>query len=1158
MGQRRKHSAIGRAVTVVTLASTGVVGVAVPHVTAEMFAPPADGTVISWGLDVEGQLGDGDRPNVDSPSEVPGLFATSIEAGNTFSFAVDPAGAVLGWGRDGADAALGNGVGFSNDMSSPIGFGAVRVESGFFHTLASKADGSAWVWGVDMDGALGNGPGASWLYAPMELTLPGGATVVDFDAGGLHSLVVTTDGAAYAFGRGDDGQLGLANGFVDAESPTPVAMPEGVGVVDVDAGWYHSLAIGTDGQLYAWGDGGRGRLGTGGLGSSDVPKVVSLAPGVLPVAISAGGEFSLAIGDDGLLYSWGSDDFGVLGNGPGGASAVPQPAALPEAVAPVAISAGGYHSLMLGADGAVYAWGADLDEQIGDGAGAVTVESMVPVAVGPFTAVSAGFNHSLALAGDGQVWAWGGNAFAQTGVAPSSGAVVTQLPSGAEVSSLAAGLEHTLAIADDVLWAWGSDDYGKLGNGAIGSVGAPEAIELPPGVTPREVSAAWLSSLMIAADGTVFTWGLDQEGQLGNGPGSDNVGEPTAIELAPGVRGVTAASGGEHHLVIGDDGKLYAFGLDRFGQLGDGPTGDGGWAESPVLVDLPPSVSPVMIAAGRAFSLAVGDNGVLYGWGNNQFAQLGQGSAGGNRSEPTVISLPAGFVPVQLVAGGAHAFVVGADGSLYAWGRDDFGQVGNGTANDGSLVVSPTALTLPSGVRPVSVAGGRVHSVMLGSDGQVYGWGRRTEGQLGNRAVITSSLSSPTVLPLGVPVSSAVAVVAGPYHNLVVTGSTPRTVPQAPGAPTATLTGASTAAVSFGAPAGDGGWPVRWYRATCVSSNGGAAHAVLGVTSPIAVSGLTSNRAYTCSVEAINALGASAASPPTNQIVTATVPGAPTGLVAVVGNGQVSLTWSPPTSDGGSPITDYLVFRSSNGGVSYSEVADGVSLLPSAVVTGLRGGTTYRFRIRAVNAVGNSNYSSMIDATPTAVPSAPLSLSGVPGSGSVALSWSAPVSNGGAPITDYLVYRSSNGGASYALVSDPVSASTTANVAGLASWVSYRFRVQAVNSQGMGNFSSTIDVTALDSAPSAPLGLTAVPGAQRVALSWSPPANNGGAPVTDYRVFRSSNGGVWYSLVNDAVSTSTSFTVTGLANGVNYRFRIRAVNAIGQGNYSNVVSATPS
>ena len=191
-----------------------------------------------------------------------------------------------------------------------------------------------------------------------------------------------------------------------------------------------------------------------------------------------------------------------------------------------------------------------------------------------------------------------------------------------------------------------------------------------------------------------------------------------------------------------------------------------------------------------------------------------------------------------------------------------------------------------------------------------------------------------------------------------------------------------------------------------------------------------------------------------------TEPDAPTDLAATPASTQMALTWTAPAANG-SAITDYIVEYKLAADGSWSTFADGTSTSTSATVTGLTNDSSYNFRVSAVNGVGTGSPSSTVTATPAlAAPSAPQSLSASTGtSGAVGLSWSAPLTDGGASITDYIVEYKLAADGSWSTFADGTSASTTATVTGLTNNSSYNFRVSAVNSVGTGTASSTVTAT---------------------------------------------------------------------------------------------------
>jgi predicted phage tail protein len=296
-----------------------------------------------------------------------------------------------------------------------------------------------------------------------------------------------------------------------------------------------------------------------------------------------------------------------------------------------------------------------------------------------------------------------------------------------------------------------------------------------------------------------------------------------------------------------------------------------------------------------------------------------------------------------------------------------------------------------------------------------------------------------------------------------------------------------------------------------------------------------------------------------SALVTVLSPGQPTGLTATVGGSRVILSWTAPASTAGAdPATSYNVYDGTTADFR-NGTAVATSATTSATVTGLAGGTTYYFRVTGVNAGGQGPASQEASAGPASAPGPPTGLTVTPGSSRVSLSWAAPASDGGSPVTGYKIYDGTTAdfrdGASAA-----TSTTTSATVTGLAGGTTYYFRVTAVNavSEGPASAEASATVTMPPAEPGPPTGLTAASGGGRVRLSWTAPASNGGSPVTGYIIYQgTSPGGESAALVNGSMVKATGYTVTGLANGTTYYFRVAAVNAVGQGRESGETSATP-
>tara|TARA_B100000953_G_scaffold146589_1_gene121376 strand:- start:1874 stop:3385 length:1512 start_codon:yes stop_codon:yes gene_type:complete len=393
------------------------------------------------------------------------------------------------------------------------------------------------------------------------------------------------------------------------------------------------------------------------------------------------------------------------------------------------------------------------------------------------------------------------------------------------------------------------------------------------------------------------------------------------------------------------------------------------------------------------------------------------------------------------------------------------------------------------------------------------------------------------------------------------TSSTPRTTPGEPTSLSGTA-GNAEVSLSWTAPTSNGGASISGYKVES-STNGGSTWSTsiadTGSSSTSAVvDGLSNGTAVTFRVSAINVAGTGSASD-TEATTPRTRPGQPTGLSATESSTQVELSWSAPSSDGGSAVTGYKVERSTNSGLTWTTVvADTGSTSTSSTVSGLTNGTSYAFRISAVNAAGTGTGSSTVTATPRTTSDAPTGLAGTPGDQQVTLAWTAPSGSGGTVVTGYRVERSADGGSTWTtVVADTGSTTTAYTVTGLTNGSAYSFRTAAVNDAGTGSMSSTASATPRTT-PGPPTGVAPVDGDTQSALSWTAPGSDGGVAVTGYRIEQSTDGGTtWTTVVADTESTSTAYTVTGLTNGSTYDFRVSAVNAAGTGAASSSAGASP-
>lgn len=287
-----------------------------------------------------------------------------------------------------------------------------------------------------------------------------------------------------------------------------------------------------------------------------------------------------------------------------------------------------------------------------------------------------------------------------------------------------------------------------------------------------------------------------------------------------------------------------------------------------------------------------------------------------------------------------------------------------------------------------------------------------------------------------------------------------------------------------------------------------------------------------------------------------TVPGQPTELAGTPGNGQAELTWTAPSS-GGFDITSYTVRYDSGKGASTVSTESSEA---SYTLTGLTNETTYTISVAAENSLGLGEYSTGVEVTPTegagvSVPDAPTDLAGTPADGQISLTWTAANDNGAA-ITNHKVSYTPAGG-------DETQVSTTSGksnyiIEGLENGTTYTIKVLAVNSEGDGEYSSSIEVASGEeiSEPGAPTDLSGTPGDGQVELAWTAPEDDGGSEITGYTVGYSKSGGSITTV--DTGGVGTSYTLTGLTNGTEYVIVVYAVNSAGSSRQSSSISKTPT
>jgi alpha-tubulin suppressor-like RCC1 family protein len=346
------------------------------------------------------------------------------------------------------------------------------------------------------------------------------------------------------------------------------------------------------------------------------------------VTLTAGAEHSCATAATGAAFCWGNA--GTLGNGRSDFSwGFPQDVVMPQGVRFDAVAAGGYHTCALTTIGALYCWGANLFNQLGNG---TTDPAYVPVPVtmpvAAFVSLSTGYWHSCALTASGVAYCWGGNGDGQLGdgtTTSRSTPVAVMAPSGVAFASLSAGGAHTCALATTgTAYCWGENPAGGLGDGTTAPHSSPMPVSMPSGVAFKAVSAGDEHSCGLATDGAVYCWGRNDGGALGDGTTTAHL-TPVLAATPPGVTFRSIDAGRLRTCGVTTSGSVYCWGMNGLqGILGDGTTID---RTSPTLMPTPQGVgfASVDVGAGHTCALTA-SKGIAYCWGDNGSGQRGGGS----------------------------------------------------------------------------------------------------------------------------------------------------------------------------------------------------------------------------------------------------------------------------------------------------------------------------------------------------------------------------------------------------------------------------------------------------------------------------------------------------------------------------------------------------
>ena len=737
------------------------------------------------------------RSELDAAEPVEG-----VATGYSHTCAINFGGGVQCWGENGSGQ-LGNGT--TTDSYTPVDVcadasceiplsGVAAIAAGAGHTCAVTTRGEVRCWGGNGDSQLGDGT-STGSTTPVDVCADANCAsvlvdVTSISAGSAHTCVVTTAGGVKCWGRNEWGQLG--DGTIPGGSSTPVDVCADAsctsalsGVAAVTTGYGNTCVVTIAGGVKCWG------LYTSSFPADNTPVDVcadascdSLLSGV--IAVGTGYRHTCALTSAGGVKCWGFNihfELGALRDSEVSAPVdVCADASCASALSGVAaISVGLWHTCAVTNAGGVKCWGNNWDGQLGHR----TFSFSLPVDVcadaacasdlGDVSAISAGDANTCVVTAAGDVKCWGSNSSGQLGFVPSPAQsstpldVCEDLSPGCEnilsgIAAISAGDVHTCAMAAaGGVKCWGDNLDNQLGDGTrLKSITPVDVCAVASCASALSdvtaVAAGTGQTCAMAAAGGVKCWGDNDEGQLGVGTESfrrrpvDVCADAACTSVLSGVAAVAAGAG--HSCAVTALGGVKCWGVNGFGELGDGTTTD---SSTPVDVcadatcDSDLSGVAALAAGGSTFVSSVGHTCALMSgggvkcWGDNSTGQMGDGTTT-NSSTPVDVCADAECTSalsgvVVIAAGAGHTCALMSGGGVKCWGANGFGLLGNGTTTGSSTPVNVCAdvacTSALSGV--VAIAAGAGHTCAVTGLGGVKCWGDNSTGQMGDGTTTNSS-----------------------------------------------------------------------------------------------------------------------------------------------------------------------------------------------------------------------------------------------------------------------------------------------------------------------------------------------------------------------------------------------------------------------------------
>lgn len=598
------------------------------------------------------------------------------------------------------------------------------VSAGQLHACALRTDGSIWCWGLNTSGQVGTGTADTFFVRPAAAG--SAADYVGVTAGAAFSCGLNQAKKVLCWGSNGFGQIGDGT-VTNKTSPTPVTG----GIEDwasIDAGSSHVCGLREDGSLYCWGRNNAGQIGDGTTVDRSAPTLVSAGPWE---SVSAGVDFTCAIkAEDHTLWCWGLGSSRQLGTGTTASSSVPVQEKL-LATSWASVSAGNAYTCAVNEQNTRFCWGTNSVGQGGDGTvTAINDPKALDDGTADWKRLDAGDFAACGLRGDGALWCWGDGGQGQTAQPGNEGPLTKPAQVGADTDwlSVASGLRFACGIrAGDRLYCWGSASRGAVGQGYVSDRTEPAFVG--DATTWARVAVQLDGGCAIREAGALWCWGRNAFEQLGDGTNVTRV-EPVLIGM--GKTWSRVSLGRTHTCGIAEEGGLnglFCWGRDANGELGNGAGVTNQTTPMPITAPAGAASPWAELDAGFNHTCAAREDGTLWCWGVNTRGQLGDGTKTARAAATQVLPLDTANWKVVAASGEFTCALRGA-GALWCWGRNDSAQLGLGYASPAGdpAVVTPTQV---GSATYAALDASANHACAVKTDGTLWCWGRNASGELG-------------------------------------------------------------------------------------------------------------------------------------------------------------------------------------------------------------------------------------------------------------------------------------------------------------------------------------------------------------------------------------------------------------------------------------------